>query len=290
MLAGYFFIFCTCTIFILCGNTIMKYLVFSLLLLCTLALFSCSKDENPIAPATNNPSGVVKVGEQMESNIKVELFVFNKIETGYNKFYVKLTEMNTNTVLRDAHVSLIPIMDMGTMKHSAPVEQPDEKAVANLFPCAVVFTMPESEMQKWTLRVDVHDHSSDKSYTVVFPLSVHSDDHEHTHTLVGSDGASYVVTMMCLCDATVGMNTAEFLVHRRQDMMTFSAVTDLTLVMTPDMPSMGHGSPNNVDPIHKGNGHYEGKVNFTMTGEWRIQVELYQGSTVIGTTAFTTTL
>jgi len=40
------------------------------------------------------------------------------------------------------------------------------------------------------------------------------------------------------------------------------------------MPSMGHGSPNNVNPVLTKNGHYKGKVNFTMTGDWRINLEL----------------
>lgn len=268
----------------------MRHYFFSLLLLCAFALFSCSKDGNPVTPATNNPGGVVKVGEQTDAGVKVELFVFNKIETGYNKFYVKLTETSTNKVLHDARVHLTPIMDMGTMQHSAPTEQPEEKAAAGLFPCAIVFTMPETATQKWSIRIDAHDKASEKNYSVVFPVAVHSDEHEHTHTLVGSDGASYIVTMMCLCDATVGMNTIELLVHRKQDMMTFPAVSDVTMTMTPDMPSMGHGSPNNVNPTPKGNGHYEGKVNFTMTGEWRIEIELYQGSALLGTVAFTTTL
>jgi len=37
---------------------------------------------------------------------------------------------------------------------------------------------------------------------------------------------------------------------------------------------MGHGSPNNVNPVHVSNGHYVGSVNFTMTGAWRINMLL----------------
>ena len=47
------------------------------------------------------------------------------------------------------------------------------------------------------------------------------------------------------------------------------------------MPSMDHGSPNNEDPIHVGKGHYKGKANFTMTGEWRLQLELTTESSVL---------
>ncbi|MNR44863.1 hypothetical protein D3C85_1636520 [compost metagenome] len=47
--------------------------------------------------------------------------------------------------------------------------------------------------------------------------------------------------------------------------------------MTPEMPSMGHGSPNNVEPVITKNGIYKGKVNFTMTGDWKINFVLAKG-------------
>jgi hypothetical protein len=47
------------------------------------------------------------------------------------------------------------------------------------------------------------------------------------------------------------------------------------------MPSMGHGSPNNVNPTSTGKGHYKGKVNFTMTGEWKINVAIKKGGSTV---------
>jgi hypothetical protein len=44
---------------------------------------------------------------------------------------------------------------------------------------------------------------------------------------------------------------------------------------------MGHGSPNNVNPVHDAYGHYKGKLNFTMTGLWRIQLKLYKGGKLL---------
>jgi hypothetical protein len=34
------------------------------------------------------------------------------------------------------------------------------------------------------------------------------------------------------------------------------------------MPSLGIGSPNNVNPVSIGNGLYEGKINLTVSGQW----------------------
>ena len=51
----------------------------------------------------------------------------------------------------------------------------------------------------------------------------------------------------------------------------------LTVEIDPQMPSMNHGSPNNVNPTHIGDGHYKGVTNFTMTGWWRINMVIKDG-------------
>jgi hypothetical protein len=60
----------------------------------------------------------------------------------------------------------------------------------------------------------------------------------------------------------------------------------MTVEITPEMPSMGHGSPNNVNPVHTGNGHYKGTVNFTMTGDWRIHLKLTRNGRLISDKAY----
>ena len=84
----------------------------------------------------------------------------------------------------------------------------------------------------------------------------------------------------------VGLNKFEFTIHKMESMMSFPAVTDMTVEITPEMPSMGHGSPNNVNPVHTGNGHYSGTVNFTMTGDWRIHLKITQNGRVISEKAY----
>ena len=50
------------------------------------------------------------------------------------------------------------------------------------------------------------------------------------------------------------------------------ALNGLTVEIDPQMPSMGHGSPNNENPLFLDNGHYEGAVNFTMGGYWEVNL------------------
>ena len=61
---------------------------------------------------------------------------------------------------------------------------------------------------------------------------------------------------------------------------------DLTLEITPEMPTMGHGSPGNVNPTPQGNGHYLGTVNFTMSGPWTVTVVAKRGEAVLGEVVF----
>lgn len=49
---------------------------------------------------------------------------------------------------------------------------------------------------------------------------------------------------------------------------------------------MGHGSPNNVNPTNSGKGHYKGKVNFTMAGDWRINLDIYKNGAVVDTSLY----
>lgn len=73
----------------------------------------------------------------------------------------------------------------------------------------------------------------------------------------------------------IGTNPFE-IVAFRSDGHAFVPVETLHFTMRTEMPSMDHGSPNNVDPTHDRDGHYTGQANFTMSGDWRIHLEITQ--------------
>ena len=60
-------------------------------------------------------------------------------------------------------------------------------------------------------------------------------------------------------------------------MMSWPYEPYLNVEIDPQMPSMNHGSPNNVNPVHIENGHYLGVVNFTMTGWWQVNLLIKDG-------------
>lgn len=249
----------------------------------TLYFSGCSDNSvNNNNGGSNNPnlSGLIKIDSSYAtgSSAIVALYAIDSLKTGYNKFFVVLYDSATGTLISNAHVSLMPMMDMGTMTHSAPYENPQsETAVEGKYPCAVVFIMPSASMMPWTLKVTVHNHSvpGEPEGTATFNFNVADNPTKYKSILTG-DSTRLYLSYVQPRNPVVGINDFEFTLHKKASMMSFPPDSSYTCTIYPWMPSMGHGSPNNVDPVHVGMGHYNGDVNFTMTGDWQIKVYLHK--------------
>ncbi len=254
----------------------------ALLLALVLYVSGCSDSDVITNNDPNGPglSGLIKVDSAYATGSKaiVALYASDSLKTGYNKLYVVLYDSATGTLITDSHVMIMPEMNMGMMSHSAPYENPaSENAVDGKFPCAVVFIMPSDGMMPWTLDVMVHNHSApgEPEGTASFDLSV-ADNPTKFKSIMTGDSTRLYLSYVKPSSPVVGINDFEFTLHKRVSMMSFPADSSYTATIYPWMPSMGHGSPNNVDPSHIGMGHYNGDVNFTMTGDWQIKVYLHK--------------
>lgn len=248
------------------------------IILSTLLSISCSEDEVQINPT----EGLTKIGEGVasSSNTKVEIWADEELFVGYNMLYAKLSDATTGDAIDESMVQFIPMMNMlSGMKHSAPVDNPvSEQAVNSLFPGAINFIMPSgTDIGSWILKVKVQNQIRNVEDFVELDLNVITPEKTRMYSFATEDGMKYFVSYHFMEKPKVGVNDFEVMIHTKQSMDSFPAVTDFTIIMEPEMPSMGHGSPNNVPPTHKGNGHYVGKVNFTMTGDWRIHLNLSRG-------------
>ena len=266
-------------------NTLKSSL--SAILLSTLLLVSCSKDDSPAPDPT---AGLVKVADGFAAGAATRVQLYTEsaaIETGYTRLYVLLKDSVSGAIVPDAHVHLMPMMDMGTMKHSAPVENPETtEPTDGLFEGAVVFIMP-STGGSWTLTVEVHNHGTDKEGEFTTPLTVVQPTEAKLISYTGADdGGKYFIALIEPSKPKIGINDFEIGVYRKASMMSFPADSSLRFTIEPEMPTMGHGSPNNVNPTHLGQGHYQGKVNFTMTGLWRVHLDAMHGTAVSDTTHY----
>ncbi len=102
--------------------------------------------------------------------------------------------------------------------------------------------------------------------------------------LIGTDTVNtHEVSLYFETAPHVGMNTVLIRVVQLPQKTTVETVI---WKIDPTMPSMGHGSPGNVHPVHHGNGWYRGTCNFTMTGDWDIALTRMDHDTIVHTTHF----
>lgn len=243
------------------------------------ALTSCKKEEvepeDPTTPTTP-VTGLVEVASATTTNNEtVTLYAYSStLEAGYTKIFAKVTDAG-GAAMESATVTYDPMMDMGSMQHSAPVEQPIFNTTEKKYEGMVVFTM-SSMSGTWTLTVSVNGNPA------VFTLNVAEPATQMVGSYSGTDGEKYIVSLVRPVSWTVGMNDFRILINKKASMMSFPADNDFDEIeFEPEMVSMQHSSPNNVAPVGQGNGYYAGQVNYTMTGDWRLHFRLKKNGVVI---------
>jgi YtkA-like len=246
------------------------------LTLAALALAGCG------APAAQHDEPEARASATTGS-LTVTLLSHQPLAVGLNEVFYDITR--DGAPVTEAAVVQKPVMNMATMKHACPLVNPEGAANHHgQFEGKLVFTMPSSELETWDLTLEVTP-EGDAAPTLV-KLEALAVADSAARKSVDLFGQAHVVTLTFDGAPRVGSNPYFVTVHRPENMMkmTFLPVTDLTLVATPQMPSMGHGSSGNVNPTHVGGGVYEGTVNFSMAGDWVVHLELVgAGDTVLGT-------
>lgn len=266
----------------------MKRIIYIYIVIFAFLSFSCSDDE-----IIKNPTlGLHKISEgyALGAAAKVELWAMNEtLIAGYNEVWFAVYDSVKGNRLTDLHVSFYPEMDMGEMKHTTYFENPEE-SVDEIFPASVAFVMPTSDMGTWGMKVEVHNHANRKTGAALLDFVVTAPVVTEIKSFVTSENEKIFITRFFPDGMKVGINDFEVIAFRKASYSDFPAVTDLDFTLDPEMPSMEHGSPNNVDPVHVSNGHYLGKVNFTMTGEWRLNLTASRNESVLSELFFDVTL
>lgn len=260
----------------------MKRLLFMIAVLPALLLVSsCKEDktEDPKTPEGNDPlESYVMIGTKDLSTLGYTINLYAKEDpfVGYNYMVARVLELGTSNVVETGEVKFMPMMDMGTMMHATPSEQPNYDASLEGFRGTTTFVMP-SMAGTWKFGVEFMPAGSTASDKVEFELTVVQKTDARLYNFMNS-GVPYFVALVEPWNPEVGINDYEIVIYKRESMMSWPAVTNFNVEIEPEMPSMGHGSPNNVHPVHSENGHYVGKVNFTMTGYWKINEEIFDES------------
>lgn len=260
-----------------------------------IGLTSCKKEETapPVVKNDNPdaglaiPSNLVKIGETyiIGAATKAVVYADKVASVGYIKLYTAMYDSVTNARVKDGHFTIFPMMDMGTMQHATPYENGSETVPADqLFKSAVVFSMAGD----WTIDLSFHNHAIDKEGKGVLIIkAVNPATIVMRNFVVAADSsAKLFVSLVQPTTPKIGLNDFEITIHKKATMMSFPAVENYTVEIEPEMPSMGHGSPRNENPVHTANGHYIGKVNFTMSGYWKVKLIIKKDGVLLDDTQY----
>ncbi|GAA4841825.1 FixH family protein [Algivirga pacifica] len=264
-------------------------------------LFTACSEENTVDPMLN----YTKVETITLPNTGLEATVWSVEETlfaGYNKMMVTLQDAEGNAVTTPS-VKWMPMMAMdGGHSHSAPTDQPVLNADNGVYEGGVTFVMPSmggawtlmlevtegEQMDMHTLPITVMDKNStfaiqQANYQTIIRKQVGETRYFFAYYFkedmprVGEQEIVIAAYKMMPMDHG-SMRTAEGMMDHGTG---FMPVTDLSIELEAYMPSMGHGAPEGQQPMHKMHGHYEGTINFNMTGDWQLKTRIKMGEEVL---------
>jgi len=222
-----------------------------------------------------------KKKEFTDNGLTIAAYADRLLSVGYNAIYLDLHRSGER--LNSAEIEMIPMMHMEHHSHASPFERPalvrDDES--GLFTGWAIFTMPGGMMGSWELQLEISGaNGSGTSSTGIIEIEVEQSN--RVKTFMTDSEERYVLTWILPDEPAVGMNDLKVALHKRESMMSFPPVLNAEFEFEPWMPSMDHGSSNNVSPEHVTNGFYEGSVNFNMTGDWELRFDIEAGGQNLG--------
>lgn len=244
----------------------MKHITY--LVLISLLLAGCAKEEITPDPL----EGLHLAATLQNTTHKIGLYTPDgQFQTGYNPVTLKITDPNGNPVENTA-LTWNPVMHMESMSHSCPASAvlPLENGIYQGY---LVFQMASNTSEYWELTLNYT--VSGREYTVTEKIPVTESARRVVQSFQGTDGNRYIAALTEPATPRVGINTMKAVIYRMENMMEFTPVKGYKLKIDPRMPGMGnHSSPNNVDLTSGENEFYEGQLSLTMTGYWKINLQL----------------
>ncbi len=256
--------------------------IYKILFLFALALLaSCSSDDD--STPVNELDGLLKVKEFTNDTHVVELYTTSGItQQGYNDITLRIKDKTTNNYIQNATIEWMPIMHMTMMSHSCPFSMVEKVAgKETLYNGYIVFQMAQNETEYWDLKIDYSINEIDYSVTDI--IDVPATEKRVVSSFMGTDNIRYIVALVDPKNPKVALNDMTVGVFKMENMMSFPKVNQYKLKIDPRMPSMGnHGSPNNVDLTQSAStGLYNGKLSLTMTGYWKINLQLLNSENTV---------
>lgn len=255
----------------------MKFLRIIPLVLVTI-FASCTSNNDEIVASELN--GLSKIQEITNDTHAIEIYSSTgTLQQGYNAISLRIKNKTTSEYEKNAVVTWAPLMHMTSMSHACPFSAVSKTSgKETLYDGYVVFQMAENATEYWELAVNYTINGT--AYTAKSRIAVPASAKQRVTTFTGTDGVRYILALIEPKNPKVATNDMTVGVFKMQSLMMFPVVDNFKVKIDPRMPSMGnHSSPNNVDLTQTVAGNlYNGKLSLTMTGYWKINLQLLNAS------------
>ena len=252
--------------------------IFTPLLAIALFATSCKKEEtNPGTPVDDPLSEYVLISETPATTLDytIKIYAQEALFVGYNYILVQVKDNATGEILDNPDVMFMPVMEMNSgMMHACPLEQPTYNTSLQVMEGTITFVMPSMGQGKWNLGLKLKNTAgTEEDINIDVDVMQKAEPQLFSFVSAHNPNQNVFVALVNPRMPQIGINDFEIVAYERQSMMSWPALEMLNIEIDPEMPTMGHGSPNNVNPIDMGEGHYLGKVNFTMSGYWKVNMK-----------------
>ena len=214
------------------------------------------------------------------------------LHTGYNDIYVVATKIISANYIKDIEVSnFTPLMSMASgMIHSTPTSESISNFDNGILAVRhgwVSFVMNSSENGSWDLDFDIRILSTKEHFSLPITVNALPEGQKWISQFKVGEQA-YHISLVNPTEWVVGTNEIEaYITEVSADKKTPYRPADkkFTVEITPTMPDMGfHSSPEGEPLTASESGIYNGVVNFTMTGLWRLHLTVKdaEGNVIAG--------
>jgi hypothetical protein len=263
----------------------MILLVFSLLPDC--------RKYNPKVPVTvNEAAGLHRIDTIVQG---VYTFYIYKKDTGslvvgYNEIYLQLKNKTTGEFIENANLSWKPLIHMPSVSQTCPYSGISKVPNTNtLYTGYFIFIRATGNADYWEITYDYTNGTDTLARFTDRPDVINPAGLSRYRSFVGADSvSSYFLALVNPTQAQVGSNVITVYLYQEINLLSFTEVVNYTIQTDPAMPEMGNmTSPNNINLTYN-SGIYEGKLNLTMNGYWKINLIVLNASdSIVGGNAVT---
>ncbi|MEP5255171.1 MAG: hypothetical protein ABJQ39_08955 [Winogradskyella arenosi] len=238
-----------------------------------------------------------------EAQYQIDIAALNgTLYKGYNEIRIQITDTDNNTSVNNAEITFLPLLTdtFGNTSSGPHQYQLDYLSAEDYYLGYTVFPEETDASQYWEVHLSFTNEDVTHSVTQIVTVEEQTNMNLNMTSFTGNDGELYYIALVAPQKPSISENelvaglykymtpTQEAGNFPDPSQFSFAKVEDYTIRLDPRMPepSMGnHSSPNNEDLTPQSDGLYYGVVNYTMTGNWTLNLILENefGETLKGT-------